>query len=198
MKRFSQLVAMAATALASLAQAQTLDANASSKRGFLDELAPNLPIRWNSRHAPPAESIAPSTDKLPEQGTLTMPQPPLVPSLGTASWLLQRLDPERSQRSGGFPRNRLEFEQQFAPTRDFANPLQQGISQWFYRTNDLIFTWYGGFEQWQRDFDNTVSQMVFGKSPPSQSNESFWGQPRIKTKLDPSGAAIRIDLPFGK
>jgi hypothetical protein len=199
MKRLSQLLAVAAMALAPLAQAQSIDSEKSSKSATpKNDLAPSAPIRWSVRPVESSETQAATPDNVSAQGTQTVPAPPPGTELESATWVLPRVETERTQWNSGFPRSRLEFEQRFAPTRDYDNPFQQGVNQWFYRTNDLIFTWYGGFRQWQRDFESTVSHAVFGKSSSIPRDEEFWGQPRFKTKLDGSGATIRIDVPFGK
>jgi hypothetical protein len=93
---------------------------------------------------------------------------------------------------------RRDFDDRFAPTRRYNNLIQQTVNEWFYRTHDLIYTWYGGFHSWQREFDETINQILFGRLPPVPQDESFFGQPRFKTNLDHSGATIRIDVPFGR
>ncbi|GEM_PF-3563805 len=200
MKGWSQLLALSAAVLTTLAQAQTHDANGATKPATQKpDLSPNAPIRWSA----PLETKSPdsqtATDaESPARPGHTTTAPEKFTELGSARWVVPLLGTERTETPRGFPKSRLEFERRFAPTRDYDNPFQQTVNQWFYRTNDAIFTWYGGFQEWQRDFDNTVSQAVFGKSSEPSVNDSFFGQPRFKSKVDPSGATIRLDVPFGR
>jgi hypothetical protein len=200
MKGWCKVLTLVATVFASLAQAQTVDsAKTPPTEARTLDLHPTAPIRWGERRETKvSDSQTLTNERLETRGTVTVVPSEKIADFGASPWLLPRWESEQRLAGGGFPKTRAEFEERFAPSRDYDNPFQKTMSQWFYFTNDVIFTWYGGFYQWQREFDRSVNRMVFGSAPVISTDESFWGQPRIKTKLDPSGASIRIDVPFGR
>lgn len=200
MKGWRKVLTLMAMAVASLAQAQSVEPTKSpATETRAPDLNPSAPIRWGERRETKIQDSQTLTNERQEtRGTLAVGAPEKITEFGAVPWLLPRWGAEQRISEGGFPRSRAEFEERFAPTRDYGNPFQQTMSQWFYFTNDVIFTWYSGLHQWQREFDRSVNRMVFGSAPELSTDDSFWGQPRIKTKLDPSGASIRLDLPFGR